>query len=257
MSVSAVNADKGTAGQEAFGYLEQQPPFDPSLIAQPVQYEEVDAPAADEQPDPAEELERYKARVAQLESETVAERQAREQLEQAQEERQAREAQARFQQWQGSETQAVEHAKTLAHGDAITYMRSFYAQREQALLGWGQETANEAQVLKWQREAEKVARAEGLADGDVEALVTAARTAGSAKAIKAEAGRIKASKEASNREIRELREKLERMEAEQNRSRLANSPVARVGQGGSRSAPANVQAGSIDHLNMLLGDMPR
>lgn len=235
--------------------LEQEPPFDPSLIAAPYQEPEAPDDEGGEAPvDPAEEARRWRERAEALEAEAKSEAERREALEAEQVRREAAEAEQRARAWQKAEQDAINHAKTLPHAEAIEYLDRFRREREGYLYQWGQELFTRQQQAQMREQAKKVAKDEGLGEEEVDFLVRAAAAAGDPRAMKDEAKRLKARSEASMSEIRELRAKLERMEAEQNRARLASSPATRVGQGVTRAATkSNVEPGSTDHFRELLG----
>lgn len=248
--------DEHGNGMQAFD-LNPAPPFDPSLLATP-QYQDQDLEAGGEEEavDPVEEARRWRERAEQLEAESNADRQRREELEAERERREAIEAERARQEWERAEKQARAHAETLPFKEGLDYLDNFRRSREAQLYQWGQGLYSEKQIAEFQRQAEKIVRDEGLSESEVDALVQAAKASGDARTMKAEAKRIKERTEASTREVRELREKLERMEAERNRERLAASPVNRVGQGGGRAANGKkVAPGTREHLRELLGNV--
>ena len=250
--------NQAEANERTFNF-EKDTPFDPSLIA-PLQggYEAAHE-EGDEQTDPVAEAERLRQELAQYQADAAQAKSRADELEQLQARRDAEESRKQFEQWQNEYQNALAQAEQMPHKDAVRFLADLMQRREQSLLGWGQTYFNENLTLKWTKQAEKIAKDEGLSESDVEDLLKAATLAGDPKAMKEEAKRIKSRSEQTNSEFLKMKEEFERMKAELNRDRLASSPVNRVGgsSGNRGSAPSNVVQGSRAHLEQLLQGVPR
>lgn len=164
----------------------------------------------------------------------------------------ARAQQEQAQKWQQEEAQAKAHAKTLPYEEAIEYMDGFRRYREEQVWKWGQDNFVEKTRLEWTKDAEKLARANGLPDEDVELLVRVASASGDKRAMQEEAKRLKARNETSTQGLRAVQEELARLKAEMARQNIVSSGAQRVGGQGAGSVPTTFTKGTRDHLRYEL-----
>lgn len=219
--------------------------YDESLNAEQIGDEPVeDAPPARD----------YDAELAAERAKAEAAAQRAEQYERAERERMQREAVTMQQQWAQATQQAKQHAQTLPYDEAINYMESFYAAREQALMQWGTDNFNTLQQTQLTRQAEKLVREHGLSDADTESLVRAAMASGDPNAMVNEATRLKTTNTSKDQEISALKARLERLEKQGQRQQRVNSGINRVGGQTGRPLPRDVKPGSKEHLRVELGD---
>jgi hypothetical protein len=243
---------------EMLAALEPEPPFNPADFASDDEpFDDTDQQDAATEPDYKALLREREERIAALEGETAAERQRREATEQRQREYDQQQAQAKQREWEQMYTQAVAHAETLPHREAVQYLAQFARWREQEALTWGQQVYTEKETIRLTNKAEKIAAKHGLPEEEVETLVRAAMTAGGDEgAIEAEAKRLKAREEKYMERVRKVEEDAKRQKAESARQKLGKSPVNRV-PAGNRTAPRDVKPGSREQLAHLMGISPR
>lgn len=238
--------------EEFFGsdqFAEEQP------FPEDAYQDDLNAEQADEQPvEDAPPARDYEAEIAAERAKAEAAAQRAEQYERAERERMQREAVTMQQQWAQATQQAKQHAQTLPYDEAINYMESFYAQREQALMQWGTDNFNNLQQTQLTRQAEKLVREHGLSDADTESLVRAAMASGDPNAMVNEATRIKSYTSTKDQEISALKARLERLEKQGQQRQRVNSGINRVGGQNGRPLPRDVKPGSKEHLLSELGD---
>lgn len=240
--------------QQMLDALQVDPPYDPADF-QADDTEEVGVQAEEpdqSEPDPRQLLKEREAELERLRAEAEAERGKRSEYEQQVARQQAEQARQQQEAWNRARDEALSHARTLPYDQALQYLAEFSSQREAALMQWGTQLYTEKEVLRWTRQAEKIAAENGLPAEEVETLVRAAQTTGDPATMTAEAKKIKARNSQLEEKVRALEEAIKRQKAESARQKLQKSPINRVGQG-NRTAPSNVKKGTREHLAALLG----
>jgi len=212
------------------------------------QDEHADGAQPDAETPPARD---YEAELAALQTEREAAANELTRYQQQERERQQRDAVEQERQWQQATAQAKNHARTLPYEEAIEFMSSFYAQREQALMQWGTDNFTNLQMQQLRNQAEKLVSKNGLSEADTESLVRAAMTSGDPRAMAAEAERIKTLTSTKDQEISALKTRLERLEKQERRQQRA--ATNRVGGTQGRVLPPDVKPGTSEHLTLLLG----